>query len=299
MKSARYLGSVIDGRCGWLRQPSRAQPGGFMQPSPGRATPHSLTAAQDHRHHDDPHRPQSDPAGHRQGLDQRAGPLRPGLCDVHPAGPRGADGRREVPEAVPDRPRRRPDRGHLAVVLRQLVLAERPGAVQRHERRRHGALGHQGQAGEHARLSTAGRQVPVRRGALCSRPRPRRQGGRGRSAAQAMAKGYRHIRVQVAIPGLATYGTAPARRSEPAAARSRAARPNPKRSGSRARTCARVPKLFEHLRCTARRRRRAAPRRPRADLAQPGGQASARSWRSITCSSSKTRCRPRRKTTSG
>ena len=111
--------------------------------------------------------PQPGPAGGRQGLDQRAGPLRPGLRHVHPAGPRRADGRREVPEALPHRPRRRPDRGHLAVVLRQLVLAERAGAVQRDERRGHGALGHQGQAGQYARLSTAGRQVPVRRRVVC------------------------------------------------------------------------------------------------------------------------------------
>ena len=36
-----------------------------------------------------------------------------------------ADGDRAVPEAVPDRPQRRRDRGHLAVELHELVLAQR------------------------------------------------------------------------------------------------------------------------------------------------------------------------------
>ena len=45
-------------------------------------------------------------------------------------------------------------------VLRQLLLAERSGVEQRHQRRGPGAVGHQGPPGGHARLSTAGRQVP-------------------------------------------------------------------------------------------------------------------------------------------
>ena len=149
---------------------------------PGHGLAARAASAQDHRHQDDPHRPQSDQAGDRQGFDQRARALRPGLRHVHPASVRRANGRGEVPEAVPDRPQRRRDRGHLAVILRQLVLAERSGAVQRHERRRHGALGHQGQACEYAGLSIARRQVPVRRRVLRARARPRRQGGRGQRA---------------------------------------------------------------------------------------------------------------------
>ena len=35
------------------------------------------------------------------------------------------------------------------------------------------------------------------------------------NARQAMARGYRHIRVQMAIPGLATYGSGLTPRSEP------------------------------------------------------------------------------------
>lgn len=70
------------------------------------------------------------------------------------------------------------------------------------------------------------------------------------NARQAMAKGYRHIRVQVAIPGMATYGTgvAPAR-SEPGKAEITGPT-NPQaiwEPGAYLRT---IPKLFEHLRST-------------------------------------------------
>ena len=101
--------------------------------------------------------------------------------------------------------------------------------------------------------------------------RARRQGGRGRTSAQAMAKGYRHVRVQVGDPrpgDLRHRG----RRDEPTEPRGRSARPIPGTSGSPARYVRDVPKLFEHLRIDARRRGRAAARRPRADPAEPGDQ---------------------------
>jgi mannonate dehydratase len=66
------------------------------------------------------------------------------------------------------------------------------------------------------------------------------------NARKAMAKGYRHVRVQVGIPGLATYGTEPAR-SEPAQAEVLGPT-NPRfvwEPGPYLRT---IPKLFEHLR---------------------------------------------------
>ena len=174
-------------------------------------------AAEDHRRPDDPHRTEPDPPGRRQGLDQRAGPLRPRLRHVHAAGLRGPDGRRQVPQAVPDRPRRRRDRGHLAVVLRQLLLAERPGPVQRHERRRHGALGHQGQAGRHAGLPAPGRQVPVRRRPL----RPRPAGATSRRSRTASARRWRRATATSASrsPSPAWRPTAPRRR--PTSRRSR------------------------------------------------------------------------------
>ena len=66
------------------------------------------------------------------------------------------------------------------------------------------------------------------------------------NARQAMAKGYRHIRVQVAVPGMATYGTG--------TPRVRARRPGGDRTDrpqdiwEPAPYVRRFPKLFEHLR---------------------------------------------------
>ncbi len=60
---------------------------------------------------------------------------------------------------------------------------------------------------------------------------------------QAMAKGYRNVRAQVAIPGLTTYGSGPAKKDDsgqPANARTRTWEPR-----AYVRT---VPRLFEHLR---------------------------------------------------
>ena len=46
--------------------------------------------------------------------------------------------------SLPDRPRRAPDRGHLAVPLPGRLLAARAGDHERDRRGRHGAVGHQG-----------------------------------------------------------------------------------------------------------------------------------------------------------
>ena len=62
--------------------------------------------------------------------------------------------------------------GDLADVDGQRLLAQRPGAQQRHLWRRSGAVGHQGQAGGDAGLPALGRQVP--RGGCGVRPRRRR-----------------------------------------------------------------------------------------------------------------------------
>ena len=45
-----------------------------------------------------------------------------------------------------------PHRRHLAGLLQQLLLAQRAGAEQCHQRRRSGAVGHQGTPGRHARF---------------------------------------------------------------------------------------------------------------------------------------------------
>ena len=66
----------------------------------------------------------------------------------------------------------------------------------------------------------------------------------------AVERGYRHARVQVDIPGMSTYGTAPAgsepRKPEP----SEPTQPNPKLIWEPARYVRTVPRLFEHLRST-------------------------------------------------
>jgi mannonate dehydratase len=64
---------------------------------------------------------------------------------------------------------------------------------------------------------------------------------------KAMAKGYRHIRVQVAIPGLATYGAAGSRESANADVTGPTNPKNIWEPGPYLRT---LPKLFEHLRVT-------------------------------------------------
>ena len=167
--------------------------GGWSHDAPGRPDdeasgpgaarePQGAASAEDHRHPDDPHRAEPHPAGRREGRDERAGPGRLRLRHLHPARPGGADGRRAVPQAVSHRAQRRRDRGHLAVLLRQLVLAQRRRAVQRDERRGHRAVGHQGQARQHAALPVARRQGAARRRLLLPRQRPRLPGGGGQRA---------------------------------------------------------------------------------------------------------------------
>ena len=66
----------------------------------------------------------------------------------------------------------------------------------------------------------------------------------------ALEKGYRHARVQVDIPGMATYGTAPAGSAPGKPESSEPTRPNPKLIWEPARYVRTVPRLFEHLRST-------------------------------------------------
>ena len=86
-----------------------------------------------------------------------------------------------------------------------LLLAQRAGAEQRHVRRRHGALGHQGQARRDARLPPPRRPLPDRGDRLCPR-----LGSRSNEvedeARRFMEQGFSHVRCQVAVPGSSTYG---------------------------------------------------------------------------------------------
>ena len=140
---------------------------------PGAARePQGAASTEDHRHPDDPHGTEPYPAGRRESRDERAGPGRVRLRHFHAARPGRADRRRAVPQAVSHRAQRRRDRGHLAVLLRQLVLAQRRRPVQRDERRGHRAVGYQGQARQHAALPVAWRQGAAWRRLLLPRQRP-------------------------------------------------------------------------------------------------------------------------------
>ena len=91
----------------------------------------------------------------------------------------------------------------LAIPLPRRVLAARPGDDERDRRRRHGALGHQGQGRADLPLyRTAGREEPRRRDGLraCQRPRHRRDRSTRWRATSSM--GYKAIRAQCGVPGL-------------------------------------------------------------------------------------------------
>ena len=126
-------------------------------------------------------------------------PLRLRLRHLHAARRSGEARGREVPQAVPARQDHRPDRRHLAVLLRQLVLEERSGAQQRDQRRRPGAVGHQGPPGRHAGLPACRRQMPRGRRLLRARRRRRLSQTWSNSAQRYMAQGFRHVRVQVGV----------------------------------------------------------------------------------------------------
>ena len=116
-------------------------------------------------------------------------------------------------------------------------------------------------------------------------------------ARQAMAKGYRHVRVQVAIPGMATYGAAAEREPIPEPGSIGPTSPQqrlgagpllPGRSPSCSSTCDRSWATTSSCSTTCTSGSRRARR-----------SSSARTWSSTILSSSKTRSRPRRTTTSG
>ena len=115
----------------------------------------------------------------------------------------------------------------------------------------------------------------------------------GHRAARAgcMAQGFRHVRVQVGVPGMAGYGAAARARRTVAGA---AQRPGLRARGLRPPRAEAVRGLPQR----ARRRNRAAARHARARHAEPGRAVLPRTSRSSSCSSSKIRCRPRTSPTS-
>ena len=84
------------------------------------------------------------------------------------------------------------------------------------------------------------------------------------SARKLMAQGFRHVRVQVGVPGMAGYGAGRGARQGPR-------RCTPARSSSRPYYIRRALKLLRGVPQATGRRDRAAARRPRARLAEPGG----------------------------
>ena len=169
-------------------------------------------------------------AGDRQGRDQRTGSVGWGA-------PRSRSGRVVRPRSSNTSSRfssaATPTRSKTSgSQLRQLVLAERSGALQRDERRRHGALGHQGQARRDAALPAAGWQVPARRRLYVHAAG--RDSRKWRTArARRWSRGFRHVRVQVAIP---RYDVGRARHDPTAGANEVVGPTDRERSGNRLRT---------------------------------------------------------------
>ncbi len=255
-------------------------------------------ADQDPRHQDDPHRAEPHPPGGRQGRDDRAGARRLGLRHVHAARAGRPDGARAVPQAVPHRPQRRRDRGHLAVELRQLVLAQRPVLFN--------AMSGVDIALWDIKGKRAGMPLyqllggKVRHGADCYFHASGTSFAEVEdSARRAMEQGFRHVRVQVATPGYAGYGarsTAPA----PAGGAERGRRPDQSErdlgAGALRAHAAEAVRAPAHQ---ARRRGRAAARRARARHASTRRSTCARRSSRTACSSSRIRSRRKRTITSG
>ena len=108
-----------------------------------------------------------------QDHDRSGRPVRLRLRHLHAARRPGEAGGGEVSQAAAPGQDHGPHRRHLADLLRQLLLEERAGAEQRHQRHGPGAVGYQGPAGQHAGLPARGRQVPRGRGLLRARRRRR------------------------------------------------------------------------------------------------------------------------------
>src|SRR6266852_1205359 len=119
-------------------------------------------------------------------------------------------GRRELSVrscvALPDRPRRAPDRRYLAVSLPRRLLAARPGNHDRDRGGRYRTVGPQGQGGRPAALPAARRRLP-QRGARVRHANGETVEETIAEAQRYVGLGYTAIRLQSGVPGLAsTYG---------------------------------------------------------------------------------------------
>ena len=158
------------------------------------------------------HRARGTAARRRQDHHRSGRPLRLRLRHLHPARRPGECRRREVSEALSDRQAGRPHRRHLAGLLQQLLLAQRPGAQQRHQRRRSGALGHQRPAGRTCRSISCWAASAARPPIATATPPAAKSRKSSTARSSYMASGFRHVRVQVGVPGMAGYGAGGGRR---------------------------------------------------------------------------------------
>ena len=195
-----------------------------------------------------------------------------------------------------DRPRRGPHRGHLAVPLPGRVLAARSGHHGRHRRRRHGAVGHQGQGGRDAALPAARRRSPATAPSPTGTPRAATYPSCSTRSATTWSRATARSASRPASPAWPVYGVAaPARATGAATTTSRAPagaarRPVEETWDTRA-YLRHVPTVFEAGARRIRPRAAAAARRAPPDDAHRRRPGWARRSSRTTCSGWRT-CTP-------
>ena len=198
------------------------------------------------------------------------------------------------PGPEPDRPRRGPHRGHLAILLSRRVLAPRTGDDDRDRRGRRRAVGHPRQDGESCRCTSCSADARAT-GALvyghANGKRHRREtsdevGKLHRAGLQGDSRAVRRARASRRRTASSSDRTL----YEPAderAARPRTSVDHAEISRRSCRSCS------SGLRKRSRLRHRAAARRASPADADRSGAARADRWSRIACSGWKTRRRPR------
>ena len=159
------------------------------------------------------------------------------------------------------------------ILLRQLVLEERSGAEQRHQRRGSGAVGHQGPPGGDAGVPTGRRQMP--RGRRLLRPRRRRR------ISKTWWRARRNTWRRASATCACRWACPAWRAMDPAARRRRRSKALHDKPRVRTRPCTlrRALKLFEVLPQGTGRRSRTAARHARARDARTRRCSSARTPR--------------------
>jgi hypothetical protein len=190
---------------------------------------------------------------------------------------------------LPDRPRRAPDRGHLAVPLQGRLLAARPGDHVRDRRGRHGAVGHQGQGRRPAALPAAGRRLPRPACMVYGHANGETIEETIAEAREYVEQGYKAVRLQTGVPGMKIHLR---RLQGQVLLRAGRRRPADRDVWSTEKYLRVVPELFAGARGAGLGRPSAARRPPPAD-ADRGRRGWARTWSPIARSGSRTRPRPR------